>query len=162
MAEAFWTRGLSFQCARCSACCRHDPGFVFLSRDDLLALAGYFSLGALDLARRYCRPVDVGSAWRISLKEKSAYDCVLWDEAGCRAYEARPLQCRTYPFWPGVLDSEADWQAEARECPGVGRGLVVPDDEIARRLMARAGTLALEFGHNHDWESIDENTLLGR
>ena len=38
---------------------------------------------------------------RRSLKELPNYDCVLLDPETrkCRAYTARPRQCRTWPFW---------------------------------------------------------------
>ncbi|HQO67077.1 MAG TPA: YkgJ family cysteine cluster protein, partial [Spirochaetales bacterium] len=35
MNQSFWHEGLRFECARCSACCRYEPGYVFLSADDL-------------------------------------------------------------------------------------------------------------------------------
>lgn len=37
-------------------------------------------------------------------------------------YEARPTQCRTYPFWSNIVDSKESWNREARECPGIGIG----------------------------------------
>ena len=45
--------------------------------------------------------------------------CIFLDPAGqCTIYDARPVQCRTYPFWPSLLDSLEDWNDEA----------VLPDD----------------------------------
>lgn len=46
--------------------------------------------------------------------------CVfLDDESKCSIYEARPLQCRTYPYWPRVMRSREAWEDER----------VVPDGE---------------------------------
>ncbi len=39
MEEVFYGRGLRFECTRCSRCCRHNPGYVFLSPVDLARLA---------------------------------------------------------------------------------------------------------------------------
>ena len=53
---------------------------------------------------------------------------------GGRVYPVRPLQCRTYPFWPEVLASRQAWQREARRCEGINRGRAVPAGRIRRQL----------------------------
>ncbi|KAK9820431.1 hypothetical protein WJX72_010299 [[Myrmecia] bisecta] len=35
------------------------------------------------------------------------------DGRTCKIYENRPIQCRTYPWWPELLTSSHDWAAEA-------------------------------------------------
>ena len=40
--------------------------------------------------------------------------CVFLNDQKCRIYEARPVQCSTYPFWPNLLESEAAWDEEVR------------------------------------------------
>ena len=81
------------------------------------------------------RRVYVRSLWRgLSLREKSNYDCVLLDGAGrCIAYEARPVQCRNWPFWPSNLRAASDWQEAAARCPGIGVGPLIPLEEIETR-----------------------------
>jgi hypothetical protein len=37
-----------------------------------------------------------------------------WKSNQCRIYQARPIQCSTYPFWPNILESEAAWDEEVR------------------------------------------------
>ena len=55
-------------------------------------------------------------------------DCIFLDrttmpgKAICRVYEARPSQCRTWPFWDGNLRSPAHWQRASRTCPGINKG----------------------------------------
>lgn len=34
-------------------------------------------------------------------------------------YNFRPVQCRTYPFWTGILADESSWKSEAKHCPGI-------------------------------------------
>ena len=120
----FYSQGLRFSCKRCSDCCRHEPGFVFLSEKDVSALEAALKLGHDDFMKRYCRWVpDEDGKRRLSLKEKFNYDCIFWaKEAGCRVYEARPLQCVAFPFWPSVLKDEDSWEMAARECPGMNQG----------------------------------------
>ena len=40
----------------------------------------------------------------------------------CGIYPVRPLQCRTWPFWPENLINESAWKRAARGCPGMDRG----------------------------------------
>src|SRR5512145_1944147 len=44
-----------FECARCSACCRGEPGFVFLTARDLRELASFFKTSEDDFLAKNCR-----------------------------------------------------------------------------------------------------------
>lgn len=49
------------------------------------------------------------------------HGCVFLDPRGqCSIYAVRPVQCRTYPFWPSLVDAQEDWDDEA----------VLPDDAL--------------------------------
>ncbi len=137
MSERFYAKGLRFACTRCNACCRHDPGFVFLRRSDADALAARLGLGYSEFVETYCRWVPVGGGVEhLSLKERSNYDCILWGAHGCSVYEDRPLQCRTFPFWASAVRSREAWDATAADCPGIGQGPVHGADEIEAQLAA--------------------------
>ena len=66
----------------------------------------------------------------ISLKEKENYDCIFLSDTGCKVYDARPLQCRTYPFWKGIADSPESWKGEMKSCPGIGKGRCYSTKEV--------------------------------
>ena len=70
----------------------------------------------------------------VSLKEKDNYDCIFLGENGCSIYEGRPLQCRTYPFWPSIVESRENWESEKRSCPGIGKGPIINKDTIEELL----------------------------
>ena len=130
MGVCFYADGLCFSCARCSACCRHESGFVFLSQKDLRRLAAACQMGYTEFIAVWCRWVPAGPGReRLSLREKSNYDCVFWKD-GCTVYHARPLQCRVFPFWDSTLASLADWQRAAAGCPGMGTGTRHSRNEI--------------------------------
>ena len=76
-------------------------------------------------------------------------------------YDARPIQCSTYPFWQGILDSNAEWSRESLDCPGIGKGQPIPAAEIRERLWLQRCHPRLELAYDIVLESIDENTLLG-
>jgi Fe-S-cluster containining protein len=134
--KPFWEQGLDFSCRSCGHCCRHEPGYVFLSETDLLKLARHRNMSTEKFTDKYCRTVDLGITTRLSLRETESFDCIFWDR-GCTVYEARPLQCRTYPFWPAILSSPEEWENEAKECPGINSGKHHSAREISRALKKR-------------------------
>lgn len=162
MYEPFYAGGLRFSCSKCSSCCRGGPGYVFLSKGDLDRLLRFLRLDFPRFFRDYCTLVDTGMGLSLSLAEKPNYDCVFWTQRGCSVYEARPVQCSTYPFWSAIVDSEQSWEDEALRCPGMGRGELRSKAYIEERLYERraAGTIILEYGC--DPECIDADTILGR
>ena len=62
----------------------------------------------------------------------------LGKDNGCKVYEARPVQCRTYPFWPEVVNSRTSWTREAKRCEGIERGKRVPLSRIRKALASQS------------------------
>ncbi len=127
--EKFYKAGLKFNCTQCSKCCRHEPGYVFLSYQDIQRIADTLEISPGKVVEEYCILVDLGPVTRISLKETSNNDCLFWRN-GCVIYKGRPLQCRSYPFWPAHIASEESWNELEQECPGVNRGKIHSYEEI--------------------------------
>lgn len=122
-----WYRdGLRFECSRCGACCAGEPGYVWITREEITALAGLLGIDEEELARRYLRRVGR----RLSLIEKPGGACVFYDD-GCTVYEVRPRQCRTFPFWAENLESRRAWTDAQRACPGVDSGRLYSLERIA-------------------------------
>ncbi len=73
---------------------------------------------------------------RKSLIEWANGDCVFFhsESRTCEVYDARPRQCRTWPFWSSNLTSPAAWQETADRCRGCNRGHVVPLEAILAQL----------------------------
>ncbi len=136
MSEPFYKNGLRFECTRCNACCRYEPGYVFLSERDIERLLAATGTDREEFLRLYCRIVEIDGERLISLKEKANYDCVFWD-GGCTVYAHRPLQCRAFPFWPGNVSSRSSWKSLTASCPGVNRGKLHSREEIEEWLAAR-------------------------
>ncbi|MDR1388785.1 MAG: YkgJ family cysteine cluster protein [Treponema sp.] len=143
MPQSFYARGLRFSCKRCSVCCRRDPGYVFLSRDDAGLLASRLKMGYSSFVERCCRWVTLNEKPLLSLRETPAYDCVLWDR-GCTVYQDRPVQCRTFPFWKANLASRESW--DALDCPGVNEGELRSAEYIDRCLAGMADWKVLTRG----------------
>ncbi len=131
MLEDARSRGLRFECQQCSFCCGGSPGFVWLSDADIAGLCTFFSMNLEEFSHSYCRFVEVEGGRALSLKEKSGYRCIFLEDGVCTVYHARPVQCRSYPFWEEIIDTDASWASEASSCPGIGKGSLVPPDSIA-------------------------------
>jgi Fe-S-cluster containining protein len=133
----FYACGLKFSCKRCSSCCRYDAGFVFLSENDLEKLIARLKMDRNAFIKKYCRWVtDVNGKDVLSLREKPNKDCILWDSI-CTVYVARPLQCRSFPFWSSVVSSAQAWAVAASGCPGMNSGEIHPEEEIGEYLRLR-------------------------
>jgi Fe-S-cluster containining protein len=126
--QAPWYRdGLSFSCTRCGACCTGAPGYVWVSPEEIAALAEARNASVAQFSKSFVR--RVGN--RYSLIEKPGGDCIFWDrQAGCTVYPARPVQCRTWPFWPENIETPEAWEAVRQVCPGSGKGRFFSVDEI--------------------------------
>jgi Fe-S-cluster containining protein len=136
----FYTSGLRFSCKKCSTCCRHETGHVFLSKNDLKKLTTELNIDKKSFINTYCRWAARWSGLQdteyLSLKEKVNFDCIFWNN-GCIVYNARPLQCRTYPFWDTIVSSVHNWDTIAADCPGINSGRVHNMDEIKGYLKMR-------------------------
>jgi Fe-S-cluster containining protein len=47
-------------------------------------------------------------------------------------YPVRPSQCRSWPFWPGNLNSAGAWNTAAQKCAGINRGRLHSCEEIQK------------------------------
>ncbi len=129
MARArFYESGLRFHCRGTGGCCHGGGGYgyVYLSLEDRQRLARHLGLAAPVFTRRYC--VHDGDDVHLAHPER---DCQFLDGVRCRVYAARPLQCRTWPFWPENLSSPEAWKEAAARCPGIGQGRLYDAEEIA-------------------------------
>ena len=107
MKQPWFKEGLRFTCQQCGNCCRGpEPGYVWVTEEEIHALAKRLGMTVDAFGRRYLRMI--GS--RYSLVERVNHDCVFWEEGkGCTVYEQRPTQCRTFPFWPEFIESKETW-----------------------------------------------------
>ncbi|MBL9118743.1 MAG: YkgJ family cysteine cluster protein [Phycisphaerae bacterium] len=150
-ASVWYQDGLRFECTQCGNCCTGGPGAVWFTPDEGRAMAASLGLDEEEFLRRYSRRIGT----RRSLNEhrgERGFDCTFLDrtslpgKAVCGIYAVRPQQCRTWPFWPENIESDAAWaEAKARTpCPGMGRGRLYSFVEI--RIQRDLDRKATPFG----------------
>lgn len=134
MSEKPWYHnGLQFECSECGDCCTGAPGYVWVNKEEIAALAQLLGLGVEAFMAKYTRQIGI----RHSLIELANYDCVFLDgERHCTVYGARPRQCKTWPFWPSNIRTEADWKHTCDVCPGSGTGTMIPLEQIEAQARA--------------------------
>ena len=129
----WYVAGLAFQCRRCGQCCAGPmEGYVWVTEDEIAAIAEHLGITPGQLHRRYVRRIRS----RYSLREvRRTRDCIFLapESSGrrqCAVYPVRPTQCRTWPFWPANLRSPDTWARGGTKCEGINRGPLIPPDRI--------------------------------
>jgi len=136
-AGEWYAGGLRFACTSCGNCCTGPEGAVWVDEREIEVLAARLGLEPHVFVERYTRRLGR----RRSLTERRTehgFDCIFLDrtsvpgKAICGVYEARPTQCRTWPFWPELLESPEAWEQARRDtpCPGMGQGPLIPIEQI--------------------------------
>ena len=129
--EPWYKDGLAFTCTRCGKCCTGEPGFVWVTDDELLAIAEFLGEPVEEVRALHTRK----SRGRRTLREKANGDCVFFDrKEGCTIYPVRPPQCRTWPFWESNVETPEAWERTKAVCPGSGRGQLIPAEEVTLRV----------------------------
>lgn len=129
--EPWYADGLRFRCTQCGDCCTGAEGYVWVNQQEVEELAAARGMTPAVFERRFVKRVGI----RRSLKERKGGDCVLLDAdtRRCTVYNARPRQCRTWPFWDSNLRSPEAWAEAAEACPGCNKGNLVPLEQIVEQ-----------------------------
>ena len=129
--DVWYAGGLRFQCTQCGDCCSGSEGYVWVNQQEIDGMAAKVGMEPAAFEATYVKRVGV----RRSLKERANGDCVLLDEKTrkCTAYEERPRQCKTWPFWDSNIRSPEAWAEAAEACPGCNKGNLVPLDSIVEQ-----------------------------
>ena len=131
--EPWYAKGIQFECQQSGKCCTShgEFGFVYLTRKDRERMAKHFGLRPAEFTQKYCGMTD--GIYHLKEEPKNP-DCIFLKGKSCGVYEARPTQCRTWPFWPDIMNAKT-WNKEvASFCPGVGKGRVFSREEIEAQL----------------------------
>lgn len=131
----WWADGIKFECQGSGNCClsRGEYGYVFLTRDDRKNMAEHLKLTLSEFTKKYCDRKN--GIYHLKEEPEVRSECAfLVNGNRCGVYEARPIQCRTWPFWPEVMNAKT-WNKEVKTfCPGVGKGKVHTAEEIQKVL----------------------------
>ena len=124
----WYADGLRFECSQCGDCCTGEPGYVWVDEAEITAMAVEMEMDIEAFERKFVRRVGRDK----SLIEYPDGDCILLGPRTrkCTVYAARPIQCRTWPFWDSNLKKKKDWKETCDVCPGSGTGRLYTFEEI--------------------------------
>lgn len=134
--KSLFASGIRFECTGCGECCkaRHGYGYIYVTLKERQRLAKQLGLATGAFTRKHCEKTD----GLFHLREPSS-DCQFLDGSRCTVYQARPQQCRTWPFWPENMSKKV-WNLEVkRDCPGIGIGRLHTPAEIEGYLAQAEG-----------------------
>lgn len=126
--EPWWNQGIQFECQGSGQCCvsHGEYGQVYMTKEDRIRMAKVLGLTTSQFTKQYCQKVE----GVYGLIDGDNGHCQFLKNKKCTVYQGRPTQCRTWPFWPEVMDAKT-WNNEvAAFCPGVGKGKVWSPEEI--------------------------------
>lgn len=78
-------------------------------------MAKHLKLSVGEFRKRYVAETDGVSHL---IQPEGTEDCVFLKDKRCEVYEARPTQCRTWPFWPENMNAKAWKKDVVAFCPG--------------------------------------------
>ncbi len=117
--EGFSYKFDEFRCASCEGnCCIGESGYIWINKDEILALADFLKISQEELMSKYLRKVG----YKYSIKEirlsEDNYACMFFDiiKKQCSIYDVRPTQCRTFPFWDYFKENLEEVK---KECPAI-------------------------------------------
>lgn len=105
-------------CEDCQGkCCTGESGYIYVTKDEALVISEFLAIDIKQLVSKYLFKKD----YKYTIKENKIYDsyeCIFFDRElnGCKIYDARPNQCKTFPFWDYYKTKIGELKDE---CPGV-------------------------------------------
>lgn len=131
----WYKKGLKFKCTGCGKCCTGSSGMIWLTMDEAIKIADLLGISFDLFKRKYLK----SRGNKLSLIEKKnsegGLDCIFLNGKKCDVYEARPQQCRSFPWWGENLNSEESWKLAAQECEGISdTAPLIPYSQIVQLL----------------------------
>jgi uncharacterized protein len=114
--------GLRFECQPgCTRCC-DTHGYVYITENDLVRIAGFLGMSAQQFEAQFV----FRTKHLLRLRKPRRSQCHFLTESGCSVHQVKPAQCRLYPFWPELVAYPDIWAHEGRRrCPGIGKGELI-------------------------------------
>jgi uncharacterized protein len=131
--KTWWDKGIKFECQGSGKCCTShgEYGFVYMNLEDRRRMAKHLKLSTTAFTKKYCAKTK--GVYHL-IERKDNPDCLFLNNKRCGVYEGRPTQCRTWPFWPEVMNAKT-WNKEVKTfCPGVGKGKLISAKVIEKTL----------------------------
>ena len=108
-------------CATCQGkCCSGESGYIYVTKKEIESISKLLELDINIFVDDYL----FKKGYKYSIKEikfNDSHECIFYDREsnGCTIYDARPTQCKTFPFWDYYKTRVDELKLE---CPGIITG----------------------------------------
>lgn len=99
-------------------CCIGESGNIWINKEEIKRLAEHLHMSEASVVSTFLEK----RGYKYSIKEeqlsKENFACIFFDceKRQCSIYEARPTQCRTFPFWDYFKNHKEE---VIKECPAI-------------------------------------------
>lgn len=135
----FLEKGIEFSCQMCGDCCRGlKEGEVYLFKDDIRRLAHHLNLkgekGYREFVKRYLKVIEDSFFWKAENQTRGKNykfktlafrftgndeHCHFLIDNICTVHDARPFQCRCFPFWKMMVTNKKNLINYSKKCKGL-------------------------------------------
>ena len=139
----------NFYCTGCGDCCR-GGGNVYFSQEEMENVKEFLNLSEEKWSLMKDRLVQFKKNGLYVHSSSKA--CIFIDKENlCRIYPVRPLQCRSYPYWPTVFENKKELLRHRKTCPGFHQNTApVTSLQIVRRVNATVKIFNEQQSHPED------------
>lgn len=136
MTLPWYKEGLSFKCTGCGKCCTGTPGVVWITEEEIHAVAKFLNLPVETVCKKHVRKLGDRFALMEQRPKQGEYDCTFLQGKQCSIYPVRPKQCKTFPWWEENVSSKEAWEELAKDCEGVNHpeAPIIPLEDIQKGL----------------------------
>lgn len=105
-------------CSTCQGkCCTGESGYIYVTKKEVEEICKLLEMSVKDFVSQYL----FKKGYKYSIKEikyNDSFECIFYDREsnGCKIYQARPTQCRTFPFWDYYKNRVGELK---QECIGI-------------------------------------------
>jgi len=105
-------------CETCQGrCCTGESGYIYVTKNEIEKISKLLDMDVKLFVDTYL----FKKMYKYSIKEvvhENSHECIFYDRDsnGCKIYDARPLQCKTFPFWDYYKTRVDELKLE---CPGI-------------------------------------------
>jgi uncharacterized protein len=96
-------------------------GQVYLSEEDLVRIAAHVNMTPADFEEKHV----YRTARLLRLRKPPDRQCIFHQDNRCSIHPVKPTQCRLFPYWPEIIETQESWNATAQTCPGMNKGPLI-------------------------------------
>ena len=109
-----------FRCQQSGNCCKAS-GYVYVTSNNIKEMASTLNISVELFLKQFVININ---GWQVIASPTFRTNCFLNLNQRCAIYENRPTECKTYPNWPTIWESDESLIEESNQCPGLKQAIL--------------------------------------